>query len=370
MNYNGIQPSWFVQWLDNEILEGNIYRADHDNWRLSGDAHIGVYGLIGPQWRLPIVLGTIIRRNHLRNNASIVLGTELPGGKVTPSLRTDPLVTDVVVEKNTIENSNVGVYLFQTTRGVLMAGNEFKNVGLEVWDEAGVLKGDEARRKRLLASVGPIAAWDFDKAVANPAGVVSRVPDATGNGFDAGSSNVHLSAEGRKGKAGQFAGDGYLTVDDAAAFNLQNVTVSLWIKPETVQGRHGLLGKRFAATAAPFILSLWDGGLEFEGTDTDGKWSFNFRSSPAVKAGEWQHVAAVVEEGKGVTVYRDGEVVGHQDNPGQHAFNGEPLVIGREAWCGLNNQQDPPVFFKGLMSEVKVWARALTPDEVKTEAAR
>jgi hypothetical protein len=370
MDYGGVEPSWFVQWLDNDILEGSIYRADHDNWRLSGDAHIGVYGLIGPQWRFPITLGTMIRRNHLRNNASIVLGTELPSGKVTPGQRTDPLVTDVVAEGNAISNSDVGVYVFQTTRGVWMAANEFKDVALKVWDEGIALRGDEARRKRLLASVGPIAAWDFDRATVDQAGLIARVPDTTGNGFDATGSAVTLSAEGRKGKAGQFTGTGYLSVDDAAAFNLQSVTVSLWVKPETIQGRHGLIGKRFAATEAPFILSLWDGGLEFEGTDTDGKWSFNFRSSAAMKAGEWQHVAAVVEAGKGVTIYRNGEVIGHTDNPGQHALNGEPLVIGREAWSGINMQQEPPSFFRGLMSEIKVWARALTADEVKAEAAR
>ncbi len=368
MSYHGIQPSWYVQWLDNEILEGSVYRADHDNWRLSGDAHIGVYGLIGPQWRLPIVLGTIIRRNRLHNNASIVLGTELPRGKLSPGMRTDPLVTDVVVESNAIENANYGVYLFQTTRGVLMTGNQFSNVTVQVWDEAKILQGDLQRRQRLLASVGPIAAWSFDKAVANPEGLISRVPDTTGNGFEAVSFGARL-AEGRKGKAGLFSGKEHLVVDDPAAFNLQSVTVSLWIKPETVQGRHGLIGKRFVGTAAPFILSLWDGRLEFEATDTEGKWSFNFRSAPVVKAGEWSHVAAVVEQGKGVTLYCNGEVAGQLQNPGEHAVNGEPLVIGREAWGGLQNQQDPPAFFKGVIGEVKLWARPLTAVEVKADAA-
>ena len=71
MNYHGIQPSWFVQWLDNEILEGNIFHADHDNRCLSGEAHIGVFGLVGHDWRLPITLGTVLRGNRLHNNARI-----------------------------------------------------------------------------------------------------------------------------------------------------------------------------------------------------------------------------------------------------------------------------------------------------------
>jgi hypothetical protein len=137
MNYHGIQPSWFVQWLDNEIVEGNIYRADHDQIRLSGDSHLGVYGLVGRDWRWPITLGTVLRRNHLHNNASIVLGSEARSAKPTPIGRMDPLVSEVVVEDNTIENSELGICVFQTARGVWSAGNHFRNVKQELWEDAG-----------------------------------------------------------------------------------------------------------------------------------------------------------------------------------------------------------------------------------------
>ncbi|MBU0610998.1 MAG: glycoside hydrolase family 55 protein, partial [Armatimonadetes bacterium] len=36
MNYHGIQPSWYIQWLGNEITEGNAYSAGHDNYMLAG----------------------------------------------------------------------------------------------------------------------------------------------------------------------------------------------------------------------------------------------------------------------------------------------------------------------------------------------
>jgi hypothetical protein len=63
------------------------------------------------------------------------------------------------------------------------------------------------------------------------------------------------------------------------------ITLGLWIKPDAVSGRHGLVSKRWAGTAAPFVLSVWDGRLESEATDEKGQWSFNFRSPPVVKAG-------------------------------------------------------------------------------------
>jgi hypothetical protein len=367
MSYNGVQPSWFVQWLDNEINEGNIYRADHDQIRLSGDSHLGVYGLIGAQWRLPITVGTVLRRNRLHNNASIVLGSEARSAKPVPLGRTDPLVTDVVVEGNTVEDSDLGVCIFQTAKGVWLADNHFRNVKTELWDEAAALAEQEARRRQLMESPGPIAVWDFAKAVAAPSGVIQRVPDASGHGFDADGTAVRLATDATKGQVAKFAGDGYLRVDDRAMFNLQNVTFSLWIKPDTVQGRQGLLSKRFLATTAPYMLSLWDGGLEFEGNDEKGEWSFIFRMAADIKPGEWIHLAAVVEVGKGVTVYGNGKVVGRKDNPLQHCATSEPLILGREAWSGLPNQQDPPAFFRGLMGEVKLWARALTPAEVQEE---
>ncbi len=370
MNYHGIQPSWYVQWLDNEILEGNIYSADHDNWRLSGDAHLGVYALIGPDWRLPVVLGTVMRRNHLHNNASIVLGSELGrSGATSVGPRRDPLVRDVLVENNLVENSDVGVYHFQTAHRVLLRDNQFRNVKRPLWDEAAAFKAEQERREQLMTSRSPIAIWDFDHAVVNAAGELRRLPDATGNGFEAAGFAVRLADEGAKGRAGKFSGESFLRVDQAAMFNLPSLTLSLWIKPDVVSGRRGLLGKRFVGTAAPFVLSLWDGRLEFEANDELGKWSFNFRSPAVVKPGVWNHVAAVVEEGKGVTLYCNGQAVARRESRLKRTYNHEPLVFGREAWDGAANAHHP-CYYQGLMDEVKIWARPLAAEEVQAESAK
>jgi hypothetical protein len=171
-----------------------------------------------------------------------------------------------------------------------------------------------------------------------------------------------------RGQAGRFEGKAYLRVDDPEMFNLPNVTLAAWICPDTVDGRHGLIAKRFAGTAAPYVFSVWDGGLEFEATAADGQWSFNFRTPQALKAGEWQHVAAVVEQGKGVIIYVNGQEIARKENPADRVMNPEPLIIGREAWAGVNMVHEP-CFFQGLIGEVKVWGRALTAEEMATEAA-
>ena len=117
--------------------------------------------------------------------------------------------------------------------------------------------------------------------------------------------------------------------------------------------------------AAPFVLSVWDGGLEFEATEADNKtWSFNFRSPAVIKAGVWQHVAAVVEEGKGVTLYLDGKPIASKASDKALAQNSEDIWIGKEAWGVRKEDSQIPGCFSGAIREVKLWSRALSADEI------
>ena len=357
MNYHGIQPSWYVQWLGNEITEGNAYNSGHDNYMLSGDAHLGVFALPkSPEVADPLTYGCVVRGNHLRSNARIEIGGTDP---YNPSY-SKPVVQEVVVENNDVADSQVGIFVRRAASGVYLRGNKFTRVVEPMRDEVAMLKAAEERRQKLMADPGPLAAWSFDSTA-------SRLPDTTGHGFNADVTGKLTLVPGHKGLAGSFDGQSWLTVNEPDIFNLTNVTVSLWIRPETVQGRHGLIGKRFAGTAAPYILSLWDGALEFEACDTEGKWSYNFRTPVAIKQQEWTHVAVVVEQGKGVTIYVNGAPLATKANAAERTMNMEPLIIGREAWAGQNLVQNP-CWYQGLMDEVKVWARALSPAEVKAEA--
>lgn len=358
MDYHGMQPSWYIQWLGNEITEGNAYNSGHDNYMLSGDAHLGVFALpknaeIGD----PLTYGCVVRGNHLRSNARIEIGGSDP---YNPSY-TKPVVQEVVVEKNEVTDSQVGIFVRRASSGVYLRDNKFTRVVEPLRDEVAMLRAAEERRQKLMADPGPLATWSFE-------GVTARgIPDATGHGFNADVTGKMALAPGHKGQAGSFDGQSWLTVNQPDIFNLTNATLSLWIKPESMKGRQALLGKRFAGTAAPYVLTLWDGAINFEACDTNGKWSFNFRSPVAVKADEWTHVAAVVEQGKGVTIYVNGVPIATKENAAERTMNMEPLIMGREAWAGLNMVQEP-CWYKGLMDEVKIWGRPLSGAELKAEA--
>lgn len=128
MNYSdGIQPNWYIQWLGNEIKEGNVYWGDHDNSRLSGEAHLGVYAFPpSDNWQTPLTLGTILRGNKLDNNAHVMLGCEW---STPPNVaRKGRHIRDVLVENTSITDADMGIYAFGVCEGLVLRGNQFTRV--------------------------------------------------------------------------------------------------------------------------------------------------------------------------------------------------------------------------------------------------
>ena len=112
LNYGGVQPTWYCQFLDNEIVEGNGLTARSGNTG-PGDSVLAVIGQELAGVDVPMARCTVVRHNHLHSNARI----ELTG-----------TVKDVVVEHNTIENARVGMKVEKTVAGALVRENKFVNV--------------------------------------------------------------------------------------------------------------------------------------------------------------------------------------------------------------------------------------------------
>jgi hypothetical protein len=342
--YHGYQPSWYCQFLDNAILEGNYY-----HWDSAALAVLQVAGASHPPYQGPLNRGSVVRRNWLHSNAQVrVAGT----------------VRDAIVEGNRVQRVEQGIFVSRDSRDVLLRNNQFQDVKLPVVDEEAVRKAAEERMKRFLHRREPVAAWTMD-AIQDGA-----FADAAGNGFDAGvQGGVSTVAAGVRGQAARFDGKSCLRVEEPAVFNAPDITVALWIKPATVSGRRGLVAKRFGGSGAPLVLSQQGAAIGFEACDENGKWVFNFASPDVLKADQWTHVAAVVRRGEGITLFADGRPIAQKKIAADRAPNNEPLVLGREAWGGDPPKGDTPGFFVGLMDEVRVWTRSLTPAEVEAEHA-
>lgn len=112
LNYYGFQPSWFVQYFDNAITEGNGYCGPL-NETLPRDSSYFAYGGAHPEVKGPLARAAIFRRNRADNNARFqVLGA----------------TQDVIIENNDIKNTDVGVEIQATAGGVLLRGNRLQNV--------------------------------------------------------------------------------------------------------------------------------------------------------------------------------------------------------------------------------------------------
>jgi hypothetical protein len=119
--YNHFQPSWYNQFLDNEISEGNVYRGGSNNAIFSGEATIAVLGLQRAPNTAPLLLANTVRRNHLDSNAHLeILGTNGAA----------PGVRDIVVEGNIISKASFGIRVDAGVTGVFARKNTMTQVDM------------------------------------------------------------------------------------------------------------------------------------------------------------------------------------------------------------------------------------------------
>jgi len=231
--------------------------------------------------------------------------------------------------------------------------------------------GDSAaKRTALFAKPGPLVHYTFAAISAD-----KQVKDVTGNGFDAtvnGTGTARTEA-GPHGGALVLDGQSFLVAAQPELLQMTSFTLSAWIKTDEITGRYGILAKRTANMASPFVLAINNGGLEFDATDVDNAWSLNVNSDPVLTSNQWTHVAAVMSAGKSVILYANGKKVASVDSQKSVALNDEPLTIGFEAWGGpdLSKGGDSgPVYLRGSIADVQVFPRDLSPAEIVKLAAQ
>ncbi len=124
MNYaGGWQPSWFVQFLANEIVEGNQGFNGPINQYPPLDSHIAALGWKYEPTKAAMNRFTVIRGNKLDNNARISVGAGCE---------------DVVIDGNVIKDADVGIEVgvSDTAPGILIYRNVFERVSVPVKDSA------------------------------------------------------------------------------------------------------------------------------------------------------------------------------------------------------------------------------------------
>ncbi len=214
--------------------------------------------------------------------------------------------------------------------------------------------------------------WTFDGGDIRWTGeTTGTVNDSSGSGSSGTLTNFTRAVGVGIGKLGQalnFDGinDQVITTDIDATDNASQLTIAAWVRPDTLAVNMQIVGK-YNGNNWYFGASNACGGsndVEFapEGSVSRGRCS----AADILTAGTWTHIVMVydgtqaTDAGK-VTFYANGiQVSAATFGSGISATTGS-----NAASVSIGNTPSPDVFWDGLLDDVRIYNRALTPAEAK-----
>ncbi len=197
--------------------------------------------------------------------------------------------------------------------------------------------------------------WSFDSY--NTTGIHDNSTYTNFGTFNGGLSTSDITA-GKYGKALDFDGDNaFVDCGNDASLNITNeITIEAWVKADTITAWDCIVMKES---------DNWDGyGIYFD--DSIGWLAFyvgGYATNTAwvtISTGSWHHIVGTYDKNAGsdqVKLYKDGIEGGYPDTyTGSISTNTEPLVIGADS--------DGNYPFNGAIDEVRIYNRALSPEEI------
>lgn len=202
----------------------------------------------------------------------------------------------------------------------------------------------------------PVVHYDFETVE----GTVLK--DISGNGHDAALvDGISIQDDGAIGKSVQFNGsNGYVQMPDDVIYGLHNMTISLWVKPDTLGNWARLFdfGSKQEPPYPNFFLTVNSGSnnmrLAFETGDNS-----KIDAGAVLKTGEWQHLAVVIDGSK-ATLYLNG---GKLDEASDFQF--VPMLISNMTsnLLGKSNYTADS-YYDGAMDDFRIYNRALSASEI------
>ncbi len=178
---------------------------------------------------------------------------------------------------------------------------------------------------------------------------------------------------GRAGQAASLDGKTYLEADGAAAFDIdERFTLAAWVNPEAALDGAVLTRMTEGPRGKGFGVYLNRGKVHVHITSSYDDDAIRLDTEETLEAGRWRHLGVTYTGSRladGIQVYLDGRAVKVKveidtlyrpfRNAGR-VFR-EPFRIGGGA--------GPQRRFRGLVDEVRIWARVLADDEMAALAA-
>jgi len=166
-----------------------------------------------------------------------------------------------------------------------------------------------------------------------------------------------------KGTSSRFASTLGQIVDTDLVDGLQEMTVSIWIKPFAYTNYGDFLNSR--GTYRWYIGQYESGKINFYTTLSNGSILAAFNEGAAVIIlNEWQHITGVIENDLSTVTlktYRNGTLVFSESLSVSGVTLKQDVVadIGGDRATGARR-------YNGLMDEISIWNRALSSNEVST----
>jgi hypothetical protein len=212
-----------------------------------------------------------------------------------------------------------------------------------------------------VGATGAVGHWPLSE------GTGASVADTSGSGNPGALSGGVAWSSGRSGPALSFDGtDGQVTVADSAALEPATaLTVSAWVNSPASPGGYRYIvakGANGCTTASYGLYTGPNGGLQFYVAMHGGAtWTPSADAGTTVWNGRW-HLAVGTFDGSTLRLYVDGAEVGSPvDDSGSLVYglpNSNAFLIGNYPDCTERG-------FSGLIDDVTVWNRALSPAEVR-----
>ncbi|GAB4136812.1 MAG: hypothetical protein Kow0040_23060 [Thermogutta sp.] len=167
--------------------------------------------------------------------------------------------------------------------------------------------------------------------------------------------------QGRRGMGLECSG-GCVIVPAGDRLSIESqLSVECWVRTDLPgQDNKWIVNRVFGgAETTGFRLGILQGKPSFQIPVT--AWSHHLVANQSLPTGRWVHLAATFD-GTMMRLYMDGRQVGILERPGKIGRNDRNIIIG-------NYDVDHEAYFVGTLDEVRLYDRALSPDEVAAHAA-
>jgi hypothetical protein len=203
--------------------------------------------------------------------------------------------------------------------------------------------------------------WKFDE------GAGTTVRDSSGYGHEGVLAGDPQWAAGKIGSdALSFDGsDGLVEVPESPALDAgSTLTITAWVNLNNLTTYYFVACKAPSGTAASnypgnyeFRIVSGTGMLQLLHQTSQGQEFSTYASTTPVTAGQWRHVAVTFQAGARVEFYIDGTSAGGAAQTSTFGIlNDEPIRIG--------GRKDNYSYFNGLIDDVRIYSRVLTPEEL------